>query len=295
MKIKYRRYYVYYLLKILFFFMSFIPLKVSLAMADFFGKAGFAFIRKYREIAISNLDEVFSDDHEANVKIARKVFSNFAKNGAEWIKLYSMKPEDLDDIVTENEGLEYLDSVLAEGKGALVLGFHFGNWELLGVYLRRKGYPGKLVGRRIYFHKYDKFITRMRHRFDAKVIYRDESPRKMLKVLKDGSILGIVPDQDVESVDGVFVDFFGKPAFTPVAPVKLAMAARTKIVPVFVVRKKDDTHKLVVEKPIDVTAGSGTEEDVKKYTQAWTGLLEKYVREYPEQWVWVHRRWKTQK
>jgi KDO2-lipid IV(A) lauroyltransferase len=115
----------------------------------------------------------------------------------------------------------------------------------------------------------------------------------MLKILKHGGILGIVPDQDVDSVDGVFVDFFGKEAYTPTAPVKLAMAAKTQIVPIFVVRKKDNTHKLVVEKPIDVLRGDEKEEDIRRYTQAWTSLLEKYVRKYPQQWVWVHKRWKT--
>ncbi|MGB2600271.1 MAG: lysophospholipid acyltransferase family protein [Candidatus Omnitrophota bacterium] len=295
MKIKTRRYYFYYLLKTLFFALSFIPLKISLAIADFLGKTAFSLVGKYRNVAISNLDEVFSPDHKSNTRIARGVFANFAKNGAEWIKLSTIDQMDLGEIVTEDEGLEYLDDVLSGGKGAVVLGFHFGNWELLGFYLRYKGYPGALVARRLYFYKYDKFITKMRQRFDAPVIYRDESPKKMLKVLKGGGILGIVPDQDVENVDGVFVDFFGKKAHTPTAPVKLAMAAKTQLVPVFVIRKKDNTHKLVVEKPIDVLKGDGSEEDVKRYTQAWTSLLEKYVREYPEQWAWVHKRWKTQK
>ena len=293
-KIKYRRYYFYYLLKILYFMLRFVPLKVSLALADFFGKIAFSLAGKYRVIAVSNLDDVFSKNHEENVQIAKRVFSNFAKNGAEWVKLHSMDPEKLGDIVTEDEGFEYLKDVLSEGKGALVLGFHFGNWELLGLYLRFKGCPGSLVARRLYFYKYDKFIGRMRQKWDAGVVYRDESPKKMLKILKEGKVLGIVPDQDVDSINGVFVDFFGKPAFTPIAPVKLAMAAKTKIVPTFVVRKKDNTNKLIVEKPIDVSGSDGSEEDVKRYTQVWTSLLEKYVRKYPEQWVWVHRRWKTQ-
>ncbi len=293
MKVKTRRYYFYYLLKTLLFFISFIPLKTSLVIADLAGKATFRLLGKYRNIAVSNLDAVFSGDHESNLCIAEGVFTNVVKNGAEWIKLSAIDPQKLNSLVTEDEGLEYLDDVLSAGNGAVVLGFHFGNWELLGLYLRYKGYPGALVAKRIYFHKYDKFITRMRGRFDASVIYRDESPKKMLKILKHGGILGIVPDQDVDSVDGVFVDFFGKEAYTPTAPVKLAMAAKTQIVPIFVVRKKDNTHKLVVEKPIDVLRGDGKEEDLRRYTQAWTSLLEKYVRKYPQQWVWVHKRWKT--
>ena len=293
-KIKTRRYYIYYLLKMLFFVVSLIPLNISLFLANFLGKAAFWCVPKYRERTISNLDMVLGGSHSENVKIAEKVFINLAKNGAEWIKLYSADPKKLGLIITEDSGMEYLDEVLASGNGALVLGFHFGNWEFTGFYLRYKDYPGSLVARRIYFHKYDKFLSRLRKKFDAPTIYRDESPRKMLKELKRGHILGIVPDQNVDSIEGVYVDFFGRKAFTPTAPVKLAMVAKTKLVPVFVVRKKDNTHKFIIEKPIDPVSTGDAEEDVKRYTQEWTSLLERYVRKYPDHWVWMHERWKSQ-
>ncbi len=294
MKTKTRRYYLYYLIKVLFFLISLVPLKISMAIAGFFGKTAFRLVRKHREIAISNLDAVFKGDHASNARIAESVFANLAKNGAEWIKLSSLEPNRIDDLVTEFQGAEFLDGALSEGKGAVILGFHFGNWEMLGLYLRQKGYDGAVIVRRIYFHKYDKIITNMRRRFSVQGIYRDESPKKMLRVLKNGGVLGVLADQDVDSVDGVFVDFFGKPAYTPTAPVKLAMTAKAKIIPAFVIRKPDNTHKIVLEKPIDPVSENKTEEDVKRYTQAWTDVLEKYVRQYPEQWVWVHRRWKTQ-
>ena len=90
------------------------------------------------------------------------------------------------------------------------------------------------------------------------------------------------------------MNFFGKPAYTPVAPVRLAMASGAPIVPSFMIRKGDDTHKLIVEKPIYVRREAKTEEDLKRHTRAWTELLEKHVKENPDQWVWIHRRWKTQ-
>ena len=275
--------------------MRFIPLKVSLTVAGLLGKLGFRLLKKHRDIALSNLDEVFSSNHQENEKIAEQVFVNFAKNGAEWIKLSSMDLKKMDKVVTSFENKEYLDEVMDAGKGAVVLGFHFGNWELLGFYLRHRGYPGAFIARRIYFHKYDKFLVKLRGRYDAKMIYRDESPKKMLRALKEGRAFGVFADQDVDSIDGIFVDFFGKKAYTPTAPVKLARAARTKIVPIFIIRNEDGTHKFVAEKPIDPSVGDGSEEDVKKYTQMWTDILEKYVRKYPGQWAWMHPRWKTTK
>jgi len=278
-----------------FWLISLIPLKISLKIADFLGKTVCRLVPKYRQIAIDNLNMVFSDNLEGNVRIAENVFSNLAKNGAEWVKLSVMDPKKFDDVVTETEGLERLDKVLTAGRGAVVLGFHFGNWELLGFALRSRGYKGALIARRIYFHKYDKFVNRLRARFDARVIYREESPKRMLRELKEGGILGVLADQDIDSIGGTFVNFFGKGAYTPQAPVKIAMAAKTQIVPIFIVRKKDNTHKLIVENIIDVAGTDNTEENVNHYTQVWTNVLEKYVRKYPEQWVWLHKRWKTEK
>lgn len=295
MKIKTRRYYVYYGLRVALLFAGLIPLRILLVLSEFAGKTGFRILKKYRDIAVSNLDRVFPEDHGANVRIAEKVFVNFVKNGAEWVKLLSMSPAEVKELIPEVKGRENLDVVLSGGKGALVMGFHFGNWELLGIGLRVLGYPGSLVARRIYFEKYDSIITGMRARFDAKVIYRDESPKKMLAELKRGNVLGIVPDQDVDSVDGVFVDFLGLPAYTPTAPVKLASVAGTAIVPIFVIRREDNKHTMVVEKPIYVPERINDKSEIKRYTQEWSDILEKYVREYPDQWVWVHKRWKTEK
>jgi KDO2-lipid IV(A) lauroyltransferase len=204
-----------------------------------------------------------------------------------------MGPLEVRRIIPEVRGRGYLDEVLSRGKGALVMGFHFGNWELLGIGLRVLGYPGALVARRIYFDRYDAIITGMRAKFDARVIYRDESPKKMLLELKKGNVLGIVPDQDVDSVDGVFVDFMGVPAYTPSAPVKLASVSGAAIVPVFVVRGPDNKHTMIIEKPIHVPEKIKDKEDIKRYTEEWSGILESYVRKYPDQWVWVHKRWKT--
>jgi KDO2-lipid IV(A) lauroyltransferase len=161
------------------------------------------------------------------------------------------------------------------------------------IFIKLKGYEGGVIARRLYFHKYDKFIVNLRRRFDVPIIYRDESPKKILKVLKDGGVLGILADQDMDSVDGVFVDFFGRSAYTPTAPVKLGMVTGADLLPAFMIRKKDNTFKLMIEKPIEIPEEKGTDEDVKRYTQAWTDVLEKYIKKYPDQWVWLHPRWKT--
>jgi len=293
MKIKTRRYYIYYMLKMGIFLIRFIPRRAGIVIADSVGRVVFKVLGRFRNIAISNLNEAFSSDHQRNRLIARDVFRNLAKTSVDWIKLTSFSSEDIDGLITEISGGEYLEQVLSEGRGVIMLAAHFGNWELIPIYLRVKGHEGCVVAKRIYFYKYDKFITRLRNRFGVNVVYRDESPKRLLGTLKRNEILGILADQDVDSVEGIFVDFFGRPTYTPTAPAKLKMASGAGLIPAFMIRKSDNTYKMVLEEPIALSLSGNREEDVKRYTQAWTDVLERYIRQYPEQWVWIHQRWKT--
>ncbi len=293
MKIKARRYYIYYAAKVLFFVIRIIPRRIGIIVAVLLSKCAYRILKRYRDIALSNLNGFFSGDKTRNERIAKNLFANLAKNGIDWIKLSGGGKGYVGRIVTEVQGLSNLDKLLARGKGVVVVSAHIGNWEVLPIYLGVKGYKGAIVARRIYFHKFDEFVTKMRTRYGARVIYRDESPKKMLKLLKLGEILGILADQDVDSVDGVFVEFFGAPAYTPTAPVKIAIASGAGLIPVFVVRKPDDTYKIIVDQPIIIPEGTRDEALIESYTLAWTKVLERYIRDYPDQWVWIHSRWKT--
>ncbi len=132
----------------------------------------------------------------------------------------------------------------------------------------------------------------MRASKNVNVIYRDESPKKLLKVLRKNEVLGLLADQDMDSVDGVFVEFFGKPTYTAKAPVAIAMASKAPLIPLFVIWGPK-RHKLIIEDPIEIEIKATKEETIKHNTQKWTRLLESYIRKYPDHWVWMHRRWKT--
>src|SRR3989338_7165315 len=114
----------------------------------------------------------------------------------------------------------------------------------------------------------------------------------MLGVLKKNKMLGFVVDQDVETVEGVFVDFFNRPSFTPVASVRFAMVTGAPIVPVFIVRN-GTKHHVIVEAALEMTATGDKESDIRANTQKWVSIQEKYIRQYPHLWVWNHKRWKT--
>lgn len=295
MKFKYRRYFLYYLGRAFGSIIYLIPLKVSLYIAALAGRVVFWVLAPYRNIAIQNLRFAFgAEKSEEEIRaIARKVFENLAKNAVEMLNFPKIDERNFRKFVTL-ENRRTLDEAFARGNGVIIITAHFGNWELLAAGFRLEGYPGVTIGRKIYFDKYDKYLNYLRKTHDVNVIYRDDSPRKMLKILKENKILGIVADQDVDSVEGVFVDFFGKPAYTPAGPAALAKATGAALVPALILRR-DGYHSLIVEEPVELTDTGDKEKDLVENTQKWSNVIESYIRRYPEQWVWMHKRWKTKK
>ena len=293
MKFKFRRYYLYYLGRVLAFVIYLFPLRISLHFAKIAGRIVFWALGRYRNIATENLKAAFGTEKTDRdlYRIAQGVFENLGKNAVELVNFPKINKENIRYMV-EIAHRERLEAAYAKGKGIVVITGHIGNWELMAATLRLNGYPGVTIGRRIYFDKYDKYLNWLRKLHDVNVVYRDESPRKMLRVLKENRIVGIVADQDVDSVDGVFVDFFGRKAYTPIGPVVLAKASGAVLLPVLILRKNGG-HTLMVEEPIELVDTGDKEKDLVENTQKWSLVLESYIRRYPEQWVWIHRRWKT--
>ena len=295
MKFKLRRYYLYYVTRILAFLLGLLPLRVALCIADVFGTLAFYALSKYRRIALENLGSAFGKEkttRELN-RIARDVFRNFARNAVELINFPKLTRGNINSFV-RIKNIDILKEALDKGKGVIIATGHFGNWELLAVTVSLKGYKGAVVGRRIYFDKYDSYLNSIRRDKGVKIIYRDESPKNMLRVLKDNGVLGILADQDVDSVNSVFVNFFGMPAYTPAGPAALARASGAALIPGFIVRENGH-HVLMLEEPIQLSETGEKEKDIVSDMQKYSDVLEEYVRRYPEFWVWVHRRWKTKK
>jgi KDO2-lipid IV(A) lauroyltransferase len=293
MKFKYRRYYLYYLGRVLAFKFYILPLCVGLWIARLLGAVAYKVLGKYRRIALANLREAFGNEKtDAEIRaIARRVFENLAMVAVEMVNFPRINPSNIDRYV-RMENARVVDEAFRAGRGTIILTAHFGNWELLAMTLRVKGYPGVAIGRKIYFDKYDDYLNRLRKIHDVNVMDREQSPRAFLRVLRSNRILGILADQDVDSVEGVFVNFFGKPAYTPIGPVALAKASGATIVPAFIIREGLH-HRMVVENPIELVDTGDKEKDMVANTQAWSDVLESFIRKYPEHWVWIHRRWKT--
>ncbi len=293
MKIKLHRYVIYWLLLLLSLIVRCLPMRLVSKLGSVLGVIVYYLIGYERRKTIKHLKIAFGDSKSEQEihQIAKETFANLGRNGCEWVKMPSLTDEQIRERV-EVENVEVIHESLKKGKGLILLTGHFGNWEWLAACLGSLGLRGGVLARRIYFEPFNRFLVKIRESHRIETIYRDESPKKMLKMLKNNGILGILPDQDVDKINGIFIPFFGREAYTPTAPVAFALASKADIVPAFIVREKD-RFRLIIEEPIKVEKTEDKETDLKRYTVQWNEVLERYIRKYPSQWVWMHRRWRT--
>ena len=245
MKRKPYRFVLYILLRLGHGIILLLPYKIAVFLGGFFGALVYFLLPKYRKITLYNLREVFrKEKRDSEIKqIAKEVFCNLGRTAAECLSLRKFNREGIKRLLREEEFLP-LKNFLSKGKGLIVIGSHFGNWEMSSIGGADFGIDVTVIGRRIYYPPYNNFLVSIREDKGVKTLYRDDKKvlKKSLEVLKCNKLLGIVPDQDVDSVDGVFVDFFGKPAYTPTGPIAIAMLSGAPLLPTFMVRKDGELH-----------------------------------------------------
>ena len=295
MKNKPYRFWLYLAARFFFWLIRLLPRRVALAVGAGVGSLSFDLLKKEREKTLTHLQMAFgSEKSEKELKrIARQVFINCAKSGVDWILYPRFNRNNWNKIVHWKDEFTRADQVLAAGKGIIMVSAHFGNWEYLASSFTVHGYPGCVIGRRIYYEPYNRLIVNTRLSKGVQTYYREDSPKAVLRALKGNQILGIVADQDVDSIDGVFLPFFGRLAYTPVGPAVLSLATGAPVMPGFMVRQPDNSYQMVLEDPIFPNPDAPRAEEIERITRLWNSAIEKYVRQYPEQWVWMHRRWKT--
>lgn len=290
------RYFGYFVLRAAHAFVCRLPLPVGRALARVAGTLAYHIARRERAIATVNLTRAYGGEKspEEIRRIARDVFRNLALTVAEWAILRRWPAEKL--LRTFPEVWPVVDRMVADvragGSGAVGITAHLGNWEVLSLFVG--GYvQGFLVpvANRVYFEKYQEFVHRMRTECGLEVIYTDESVRKIIRAIRDGKLLGILPDVDLRTNSGIFVDFFGSPAYTVTLPMELA---RKLDVPIIVAYLRRDGKRFRVVYSVLRAPRTGDEAaDVREATAAWTRVLEEEIRRDPAQWAWVQPRWRT--
>lgn len=269
-----------------------LPNSLALVVGAGFGRLAFWFAATERCRACEQLRRSLniSDNRRATV-IAKRCFENLGKNVVEFLRFPCMDAAQLQRIVNF-EGASHIEAALARGKGAIILTGHFGNWELLAASISAQVAPLTPIVRELRSARLNTLVSSYRAQAGYATIDRDTGLRSALRCLKRNQLLGIVADVDTK-VKGVFVDFFGKPAYTPYSPVAIALKTGAAILPSFIVRQPDGTHRAIIEPPLVLERAAVNEEELVVNTQKFTKIIEGYIRRYPEQWVWMHERWKT--
>jgi KDO2-lipid IV(A) lauroyltransferase len=192
------------------------------------------------------------------------------------------------------EGEPHILQALEEGRGAIAATAHCGNWEMLNAHIQVAGLPLTIAVRQLDSPGLDLLATAIRSRFGGEVVPRGrDAGRRLVGALMRNRINGLLIDQDIRDVPGVFVPFFNRLAWTPSGAANLALRIGCPTLPTFIHRRPDMSHHIVIHPPLPVPSGGDFEDRVTELTAAATAAIERQIRAYPEQWVWMHRRWRT--
>jgi KDO2-lipid IV(A) lauroyltransferase len=250
-------------------------------------------IRIRREVAFSNLRAAFPEKSEGErERIARACYRNFAMTAVDFARQTNRSSEDLLE-EAEILGRQHLDTVASMGRGAILLTGHFGNWEWMGSLFPAMGFQTQAVVGEQRNRLVEELMDRVRRTRGLGILSAERDLRGLMEALRRGDVVAIAGDQDAGR-DGVFIDFLGRPASTAVGPVRLARRFGVPILIGFAVRRPDGGLRLELQEPLVVPQDGDESEVILEYSRRWSAVLEEYVRRYPDQWFWMHRRWKTQ-
>ena len=191
------------------------------------------------------------------------------------------------------DGIQHVRSAMDRHGRALLLTAHLGNWELLPLACRLTGYRLSVVLRPLDAPWLDRLATRMRERSEVDLIDKRAALRPVLRALADGAMVGILLDQNAARREGVFVPFFGHPASTSKSLAVLALRTGSPIVPAFIHREDAGLHRVVVAAPLALPLSGNVEAAVVTLTARCTEAIEAAIRTTPDQWLWMHDRWRT--
>jgi len=275
--------------------MSFIPFRVGQVLGRSLGKLFVMLPMNRTRVSLENLRFAFGDHMEAGEikRLNRQVVMHFGEMLFELPHILRLNRKNLDKyVVLENE--ENLLCAMKKGKGLFILTAHFGNWELMSVVINLCfAADGVVVARPIDFSPADRVITKLRSRFGAEIISKDRGMRNIIKAVRDNRAVGILLDQNVDWYSGVFVEFLGRQACVNKGLALMALRKGTPIIPAFSVRQRDGRYRIIFEKEVDLKRTGDRTKDIEENTAIFTGIIEKYIRQYPDHWFWFHKRWKT--
>lgn len=270
------------------------PLRTSMRLGERLGVFLGRHLRRLRKTARRNLEIAFPGISEAErERLTDGTFRSLGRHLGLVTHLRSITKEQVKGLI-DIEGAENVYDAEARGKGILLFTGHFGSWEIFNLLPAAYGYKLYILVRRIDNPLVERFVDSFRTRFGNETLDKMKAARKMYRVLQEGQFLGLLADLNAQHREGIFVDFFGIPACSTTSVAKLALATDVPVVPGFAVWDEERQRYVARFEPaLDFTKTGDHEADIRTITEMVAKVIEKYVREYPEQWLWIHKRWNT--
>lgn len=266
-----------------------LPYRLGVWLGGLIGRAAYYLLPRDRKRALDHLKTVFSDKDWAWVK--RTARRNFEHLGKAMLEVMLMTPARLKGMV-RFQGLDNLMTASRQGRGVVFVTGHIGNWEMMGAAVAAR-FPLSVVAAPIEPEQVNDMIVGLRKAMGVRTILRGRSgaSKELIRVFRENRVLGVLIDQDTD-VEGAFVDFMGRPAWTPVAAAQMALKFNAAVVFGFIHRENDGSHTITIEGPLEIARSGNDRTDIVSNTAMFTKKIEQAIMKHPEQWVWMHRRWR---
>lgn len=290
---------IYLVLRVIVAFLNSLPKKVAYKTASFLGKVFYVLLPMIRKRIIHNLTLVYKNElsEKEIVKLSKKVTQNLFYFGVELIHSFSESKKELRQAGLDFEvvGAENIEEGLRRGKGILFLVSHIGNWERLSLIGLRFPFTVYALAKAIKNPWIDQWVVRVRSALAINVVKAGKLNRDIFTILKQNNAMCMLIDQSPGAHRGEVIPFMGVPAPTNTAPAYFALKSGATVLPAYGIRKEPGKFKVIIEPPVKLIQKEDFKEALIANTELFAQGLEKYVRKYPEQWFWVHNRWKIKK
>ena len=283
----------YYIMK----FLSWLACCFSMESCNSFGKKLGSFTwwvvpEKRKKMAYDNIMRCLGVDEAEAKRIAKDSWVQFGPMLMEVLRYPELIKDGYMRKYVTIDGLEYLQEAIEKNQGAVIATSHSDSWEIMGAALAQYGVPLVGVAMKQKANAMDRFIMEYRQLVGMHITYKSDV-REMFKMIKQGWMIGLIHDQDCGENDGVILDFFGRRTNCFTGPASIARFQDAPIFPAQIIHRPDGGHHITVFPPIHVEKTKDKQEDIKKTMQILMDILEKHIREYPEDWFWLHDRWKS--
>jgi KDO2-lipid IV(A) lauroyltransferase len=274
--------------------LGWLPRPVARSLGAGIGWAVFLLASRLRRTGMRNLELAMPEmPPEERERILRLVYRNLGWQLAEFCRMERYTPAITERLI-RYDGLEHFLVAQAREKGVLILTGHLGAWELSSFYHSLMGHPMGMVIRRLDNRFLNSFVNRIRCLHGNRVLHKDDFARGLITAMRQGETVGILMDTNMTPPQGVFVEYFGHAACTASGLARVALKTGAAVVPGFLLwEAAESRYVLHFGEPLPMPNTGDAEADIVALTQQCTSVIENWVRRYPDQWLWIHRRWKT--